>query len=604
MNCLLILAMDSWKKELASGKRSNSSFVSFGFLAVIIVSMVALHGSAIAGFANAETQTWAKTMGGFADEDAHSVQGTSDGGYIVVGETTSFGSSSAQMWIIKMAADGVIEWQKRYDGCSHANTIRQTSDGGYIVGACGLIKLAADGGIMWQKNNPSHEINYAEETADGGYVAVGINVIMINGLQHEGVVALKTDADGVIEWQMRYEDARFNDVRSVKQTSDGGYIIGGSNIHYDTPTGTADIWLIKLDSEGAIEWEKEYGEDNANEFLSSLELTSDGGYIVGSTGSLLQPSLVLKIDSEGNIEWEKALSIGLDMSSLRQTTDGGFAAAGTSFTSAGAADFFLLKLNPDGVLEWAKTYGGSSGEIESSMDHTADGGYILAGLTRSFGVRNSDVWVLKVDSNGNVGNCSVNLAHDIAPSATDTISTVANTSAESVDLLTTMQDRNPVVKNTSAAIGIQCEPGVPQPSATCDEPTIIGTEGNDIIDGTPEADVISAKGGDDTINGLGGNDVICGGSGNDTISGGSGADVIFGGYGNDSISGGTGNDEVNGGAGNDSLAGNGGNDKIFGSSGNDTLNGKDGVVNNDSLDGGIGTDTCNSNPDSEVNCEV
>jgi Ca2+-binding RTX toxin-like protein len=140
--------------------------------------------------------------------------------------------------------------------------------------------------------------------------------------------------------------------------------------------------------------------------------------------------------------------------------------------------------------------------------------------------------------------------------------------------------------------------------ASCDNPTISGTNGNDVIDGTPGADVITGKGGDDKINGLGGNDIICGGDGRDTINGGSGSDTIFGGKGDDSISGGMGNDTLNGGAGNDSLSGNGGNDKLLGSSGNDTLSGLDGVTNNDSLDGGFGTDTCNSNPDPEVNCEI
>jgi TolB protein len=141
-------------------------------------------------------------------------------------------------------------------------------------------------------------------------------------------------------------------------------------------------------------------------------------------------------------------------------------------------------------------------------------------------------------------------------------------------------------------------------SIDCKNPTITGTNGNDVIDGTPGADVINAKGGDDIVNGLGGNDVICGGDGKDTINGGSGSDTIFGGKGNDSISGGTGNDTLNGGSGNDSLSGNGGDDKLLGSSGNDTLSGLDGTSNNDSLDGGAGTDTCNSNPDPETKCEI
>jgi Ca2+-binding RTX toxin-like protein len=142
-------------------------------------------------------------------------------------------------------------------------------------------------------------------------------------------------------------------------------------------------------------------------------------------------------------------------------------------------------------------------------------------------------------------------------------------------------------------------------TSPCDNPTIIGTDGNDIIDGTPGADVIIGKGGDDTINGVGGNDLICGGGGNDSISGGAGSDLVFGGHGNDVVNGGLGHDRLNGGAGNDLVAGNGGDDIMIGSTGNDTLNGKDGVDRNDFLDGGPGTDTCYTNlQDPTRNCEV
>ncbi len=141
------------------------------------------------------------------------------------------------------------------------------------------------------------------------------------------------------------------------------------------------------------------------------------------------------------------------------------------------------------------------------------------------------------------------------------------------------------------------------------EPTIIGTEGDDVIYGTWQADVILGLGGNDTIVGGSGADVICGGAGNDTISGNSQNDTIFGGSGNDTIRGGSDMDTIDGGAGDDTIFGNSQNDTIFGGAGNDIINGG---PDEDTLDGGPGVDTVDgswqddtcSNAENAISCEI
>lgn len=547
--------------------------------------------------AYADTQAWAKTYGGWADDIPTSIQQTADGGYVIAGETRSFGTGGA--WVLKLDSDGNVQWEKLYVG-GGLFSIQQTSDGGYIgagfkIGAGfeqnpWLIKLTSDGNIDWEKMYPTFGLaRMIRQTIDGGYISIWDTTRMESD-QHDSIQVVKTDSGGNIEWQNRYEEDRWTYASSVRQTADRGYIVGAS-MNGDETFG---MWILKLDSDGNLEWERVYGKNLGGD----LDLTTDGGLVLADPGS----NLVLKLNSNGDIEWEQELSGNFRLHSVQQTSDGSYALSGTSFDVP--FDVALVKLDENGKIEWKHAYGGSGHEFQRSMVRTVDDGYVLASSTESFGVRHNDFWILKLDSSGDIPGCAKDIVHDIVIDSNESTTPVRGTSADVVSTTTGAIDSSTTVKDTAARVGVVCEASVPPPTKDCSQPTITATDDSEVIYGTGGDDVINGMGGDDTINGLGGNDIICGGSGDDTISGGGGSDTIYGGYGNDIISGGLGNDTLNGGAGNDSLAGNGGNDKLIGSSGNDTLNGKDGVVNNDSLDGGFGTDTCNSNPDPEVNCEL
>jgi hypothetical protein len=318
---------------------------------------------------------WAKTYGGSANEYAFSVQQTSDGGYIVAGRTNSFGAGSTDILLIKTDANGNIIWAKTYGGTNtdSALTVQQTSDGGYIMvgitysfGAGGrdifLIKTDASGNVQWAKTYGGTGDDYAhsvQQTLDGGYIVAGWTNSF--GAGGEDILLIKTDANGNIIWAKTYGGTDDDGAYSVRQTSDGGYIVAGWTISFSMGVGT---FLIKTDANGNIIWAKTYGGDG--DFYSgarSVQQTSDGGYIV--TGNTVYLS-------------------GL-----------------------GWLEIFLIKTDANGNIIWVKTYEGTNVEEAFSVQQTSDGGYIVAGWTLSFGAVWGDAFLIKTDANGNVGSCVI-----------------------------------------------------------------------------------------------------------------------------------------------------------------------------------------------------
>ena len=250
--------------------------------------------------------------------------------------------------------------------------------------------------------------NSVQQTTDGGFIIAGKTKSFGVG-EYNGYI-IKTDSSGNETWSKTFggTDHDFF-VFSVQQTTDGGFIIIGST--QSSGAGSDDVYLLKTDSNGNETWSKTFGGID-RDYGRSVQQTADGGFIIaGSTRSSSVGSsdvYLLKTDSNGNETWSKAFG-GTDGeeygNSVRQTADGGFIIAGSRrFFSARNSDVYLLKTDSNGNETWSKTFGGAYNDYGNSVQQTDDGGFIIAGLTRSYGAGKSDVYLLKTDSNGNLND--------------------------------------------------------------------------------------------------------------------------------------------------------------------------------------------------------
>ncbi len=287
--------------------------------------------------------------------------------------------------------------------------------------------------IIWQKalgGSSFDEANSIQQTADGGYIVAGYtwsddgDVSENNGRYDFWIV--KLDSNGNIEWQKALGGSSFDVANSVQQTADGGYIVAGytasnnGDVNGSEYHGGTDFWVVKLDSDGNIKWQKVLGGSNDDE-ANSVQQTTDGGYIVAGYTESDDGDYdfwVVTLDNSGNIAWQKALG-GSDWDvahSIQQTTDGGYIVAGYTNSNDGDvsgnhgnSDFWVVKLDSNGNIVWQKALGGSSYDEAYSIQQTTDGGYIVAGYTESndgdvsgSGYHGGyDFWVVKLDSNGN-----------------------------------------------------------------------------------------------------------------------------------------------------------------------------------------------------------
>ena len=417
------------------------------------------------------TANWKKCLGGSGYDAACSVLPTADGGYVVAGDTASddgdvsgnHGGGYWDGWIVKIDNCGNIKWQKCLGGSNldSLDDIEQTTDGGYItvgetysndgdvIGTHGgpdiwVVKLDPDGNVQWQKCIGGSDedtcidgLENIHQTNDGGYVLVG-TTNSVDGDADNGqsqayfwdILVVKLDKQGAVQWHKRLGSSDGTEYGScITQTTDGGYIVAGSTFGSNLNEGEfngyhngQDIWLVKLSSIGAVQWDKCLG-GSGYEYPDSVQLTSDGGYIIAgytdsSNGDISgnhggEDAWVVKLDSAGEIQWQKCLGGSGDdsASSIQQTKDGGYIVSGlTNSTNGevsgnhGGIDCWVIKLASNGDFLWQKCLGGSGDEVACNIRQTVDGDYILSGRTSSSDGDVSgnhggvDAWVVRMPS--------------------------------------------------------------------------------------------------------------------------------------------------------------------------------------------------------------
>ena len=485
---------------------------------------------------------WQNTIGGDSADYLYSIQQTADGGYILGGFSASNISGDKaensnglnDFWIVKADAAGNIQWQNTIGGSDDDRllSVQQTADGGYILGGYSksnisgdktencigiydywIVKTDAIGDIQWQNTigGSGDDILYSiQQTSDGGYIFGGRSNSDISGDKTENSIGsgfthdywiVKTDATGNIQWQNTIGGNGGEELYSVQQTADGGYILGGhsfSNISGDkteNSNGGADYWIVKIDATGNIQWQNTIGGSDTDWF-PVVRQTSDGGYILGGisysnisgdkTENNWDPTLttpdywIVKTDATGNIEWQNNIG-GSNYDtfySIEQTSDGGYILVGYSDSnisgdktenSNGYYDYWIIKTDATGNIQWQNTIGGSDYDRLHSIQQTTDGGYILGGRSSSNisgdktenSIGGNDYWIIKLypDTTTSIIQFPIyQLSISISPNpVTDKLNVILNNKELSEIILYDISSRKLLQKKFTNSVSLNTE---------------------------------------------------------------------------------------------------------------------------------------------------
>jgi gliding motility-associated-like protein len=405
------------------------------------------------------TVEWSKHFGGAKGEQANEVKQTLDSGYVVAGFSRSSNqdltqnAGNADYWVLKLDKNGNKLWQKNFGGSGDdfATAIVQTADGGYFVvggststngqvmGNHGeedvwLLRLDANGGLVWAKTYGGSQNERAEAltlTSDGGVAIAGyaessdFDVADNNGGFDYWI--LKVDANGLLQFEKNFGGSLADWGFDVRQTPDGGYLLSGSTFSSDGDVaanqGFYDYWLTKLDGAGNLVWQRNFG-GAGEERAYAMDLTSDNGVVVagasissggdvgGNNGSYDYWAIKMEL-TNGDLIWSSHYGGSQEdrAFSIEETEDKGFVIAGFVTSSNGdvtanygGKDAWLVKLDANGSLLWEKNFGGTLEDRLYDLRQTFDQGFIGAGFSVSINndldgnYGEPDFWVIKLTS--------------------------------------------------------------------------------------------------------------------------------------------------------------------------------------------------------------
>lgn len=362
--------------------------------------------------------TFARAIGGTGADGAYSVAVTDDGGYIVAGWTTSF--YRAGVYLIRLDTSGDTLWTKSNSsgGAIGGNSLDHTNDGGFIITGRNyledgdsiqvlLMKTDSAGVALWTRayGGLGEDIGNEIRTADdGGFFIAGTTNSF--GAGGDDVYLLRTNSAGDTIWTRTFGGPDDEIGESVALTDDGGCIVVGRS--GSLVSNHWDFYAIRVEADGDTAWTRTYG-GTSTEWAYSIAATIDGNYVIGgrtaSYGAGSNDLYLVKIDADGDTLWTRtyggtSTDRGL---AVAATPDGGCLIAGsTNATPSGHYDMYVVKTDADGALIWVGTAGGSESENAFAVAATADGGCILAGSTLSTGSIYGDVYVVKLNSSGNL----------------------------------------------------------------------------------------------------------------------------------------------------------------------------------------------------------
>ena len=428
---------------------------------------------------------WARALGGASTDVASFARATSDGGIVACGFTASSGAGGEDAWVVRLDSSGTVLWQRAYGGPAddRAYVIQEAPGAGFIVlgwtesfGAGGrdawVLRLDDSGNVVWQRAYGGAGFDQGDDirfTPDGGFIAACFTTSA--GAGQEDLWLLKLDAAGGIQWQRTLGGTAADLAEHVETTSDGGYLATGFTRSFGF--GRNDVWVIKLSPSGDVLWQRVIGAPG-DDIPEYLEKTADGGFVIAgatdSFGAGGTDAFLLKFDASGVLQWQRAYGgSGADYAeSVRQTGDGGFIIGGhTDSSGAGGHDVWAVRLDASGDVLWQRTYGGEGEDFAYSLQPAASGGGVIAaGATRSFGAGSDDVFLLRIASDGRVApSCSLGVPSAASASSPNFASAPAGISPIVPGLAGRGSSAAPVATNVSVLVLCQAPRSALQLSA-------------------------------------------------------------------------------------------------------------------------------------------
>ena len=369
------------KASIASTKFSEEPLILGASLTIALAFVLYAFGAF-----DTEGEIWNVTYGGPGFDMGTSVYETCDGGYIVSGATNSYGSGGYDAWLIKTKSRGSEEWNRTYGGPGDEEgmAIAGAKDAGYAIAGgtnsygagdfdAWLIEVDSKGDERWNRTYGGSGYDWAysiQKTKDDGYVLVGETESFGAG----GIDAwlIRVDSDGAEIWNVTFGGAKDDGGHSVQETDDG-YVAAGFTESYGA--GGSDLWLIKIDSDGAEIWNVTFG-GSKDDVGESVRLANEGGYVI--SGGANAPwnadprtgdAWLIRADPDGNAIWGRIFSFGdsgYDLAtSADETDDGGHVVAGWS--SDGSLNVWLIKADSSGMKEWDISFNESGREEGNSV---------------------------------------------------------------------------------------------------------------------------------------------------------------------------------------------------------------------------------------------
>ena len=388
-------------------QRKNKMFKHIGYALTTLILTASLSQSV-----QSQTMVWETNFGGMYNEMGNSCQVLPDSCIMILGSTYSYGSGLSDIYLVKTDYLGNPLWTKQYGGDStdFGYDMQLTSDGGFIiVGTTTINKISKDvylvktdssGTVEWEKTfggTGSEDGQTVCQTLDKGYIICGTTNSIGNG--YTDMYLIKTDSLGNLEWEKAFGGSGGESGFAARQTADSGYIIIGSTGSFGV--GYSSIYVVRTNSLGDSLWTNTYGGNRAD-FGYSVEVTADGGFIfVGATASFgngESDAYLVKTDPLGNFEWDYTYGGANDDRgySVKELTSGNFVLTGKTESFSSNIEAYLIMTNPIGVPMWSSNFGGSQTDEAQAIAFDASEDIIVVGKSFSYSSGGSDIYLLKV----------------------------------------------------------------------------------------------------------------------------------------------------------------------------------------------------------------